>query len=58
MQNTEPDRIAGRKAADGAGELAGILDRQAIHRSNDITVITANSLPSGTPPRPKRTGSL
>jgi hypothetical protein len=36
MQNVELDRITRRKTADGTGELAGVFDRLAIHRSNDI----------------------
>jgi len=36
MQNVELDRAAGRKTADGTGEFSSILDRLAIHRSDDI----------------------
>jgi hypothetical protein len=36
MQNVELDRVARRKTADGTGELAGVFDRLAIHRSDDI----------------------
>jgi hypothetical protein len=36
MQNVELDRVTRRKTADGTGELAGVVDRLAIYRGNDI----------------------
>src|SRR6266478_5030217 len=41
VKHVELHRIAGRKAADGAGEFPGILDRLAIHRRDHIARFNA-----------------
>ena len=40
-QNVQLDGAAGCEAADDAGEFAGILDRLAIHRSDDVARLDA-----------------